>query len=343
MDKKIAILATGAIGSSIGADLTKAGHDVTLIDQWPEHVEAMKAHGLRVNIYIAGEDLQIAVKAIHLCELARLKPKFDIVFLTSKSYDTLWMVELIKPYLKRDGVLISTQNSMNDEWIAPLIGRERDIGCALELSAEVFEPGLVQRDTDRATTRFVIGELDGKITPRIQEVAQLFSIVGKTEVSTNIWGAKWTKLVFNTMNSSLGSVGGMKSYEMIQNPKYLNFAVKMGKEAVQVGAALGYKLEPIMGMTAQDFIGSADETLRGMLVKVNDDLGSKQHPAVLQDLLKGRRTEVPDYLNGLVVKKGREVKVPTPCNEVITSLVRQIEEGKLKMARSNLEIVNKYI
>ncbi|MFC1943415.1 ketopantoate reductase family protein [Chloroflexota bacterium] len=342
MNKNIGLLATGAIGSSIGADLTRAGYNVMLIDQWPAHVEAMKAHGLHVSM-LPEEEFRITVKAIHLCELASLKPQFDIVFLTSKSYDTLWMVELIKPYLKLDGVLVSMQNSMNDEWIAPLIGRERDIGCALELSAEVFDPGLVQRDTDRATTRFVIGDLDGKITPHVQEVAQLLSIVGNTEVSTNIWGAKWTKLVFNTMNSALGSIGGIKSSEMIQNPKCVDFAIKMGKEAVQVGAALGYDLEPIMGMTAQNFVGSTDEALRRMLVKVNVDLGSRQHPAPLQDLLKGRRTEVPGYLNGLVVLKGREVNVPTPYNEVIASLVLQIEEGKLKMERSNLEILDKYI
>lgn len=341
MTKKMAVLATGAIGSSIGADLTKAGNDITFIDQWPAHVEAMKAKELRVSIN--GDEFQIPVRAMHLCELCNAKPEFDIVFLTAKSYDTRWMVELVKPYLRSDGILVSVQNSMNDEWIAPIIGSKRDIACAFELAAELWEPGFVERHTDRATTRFVFGELGGDVTPRVQEIAQMFRAVGKTEVTTNIQGAKWTKLVFNAMNSSLGSIAGMKSSEMIKNPKYVDFAIKMGKEAVQVGMALGYALEPVFGLTAEDFLGSTEEALKNVLLKVNRDIGSVHHPAVMQDLLKGRRTEVDEYLNGLVVKKGREVNVPTPCNEALTSLVRQIEQGKIRMDPSNLATLDQYM
>jgi 2-dehydropantoate 2-reductase len=90
MDKQIAVLGTGGIGSCIGADLTRAGHNVLLIDQWPAHVEAMKTQGLHVTM--RGEESCVPVQAVHLCELAGLKPQFDIVFLTVKSYDTCWMV-----------------------------------------------------------------------------------------------------------------------------------------------------------------------------------------------------------------------------------------------------------
>ena len=92
MQKKIAVLGAGAIGGSIAADLTQAGLDVTVIDQWPAHIEAMKAAGLRVTM--AGNDLQIAVRAFHLCELAATDLKFDIVFLAVKSNDHRWMAEI---------------------------------------------------------------------------------------------------------------------------------------------------------------------------------------------------------------------------------------------------------
>jgi 2-dehydropantoate 2-reductase len=98
MEDKMAVLGTGAIGSSVGADLTKAGYDVMLIDQWPAHVEAMKADGLRVTM--TDEDLHTPVNAIHICELASLTHAFDIVFLTAKSYDSCWMAELIKPHYR---------------------------------------------------------------------------------------------------------------------------------------------------------------------------------------------------------------------------------------------------
>ncbi len=121
MSKKIAVLGAGAIGSSVGADLTKAELDPVIIDQWPQHVEAMKTEGLRIGL--PGEDLHIKVRAWHLCELASLVPEFDIVLLAVKSYDSRWMAELIKPYLKSSGVLVGIQNSMNDDSNASIIGR----------------------------------------------------------------------------------------------------------------------------------------------------------------------------------------------------------------------------
>ena len=159
MNINIAVLGAGAIGSSIGADLTKSGYNVMLIDQWPAHVEVMNAQGLHVTI--REKELHTTVQAFHLCEVCTVQPQLDIIFLAPKSYDTHWMVEFIKPYLKPDGVLVSTQNSLNEEWIAPIIGCERGIGCTLELGAEIFEPGRVKRNTDHATTKFALGELDG--------------------------------------------------------------------------------------------------------------------------------------------------------------------------------------
>src|SRR3989304_2733960 len=97
----------------------------------------------------------------------------------------------LNSYPKPQGGLVSRQNSLNDEWLAPIIGYQRDIGCALELSAEIFEPGRVKRNTDRATTKFVLGELHGRITPRLQEVAQALGVVGKREDTTNLWGGTW--------------------------------------------------------------------------------------------------------------------------------------------------------
>lgn len=335
MNKYMAVLGTGGIGSSIGVDLTRKGYNVLLVDQWPAHVEAMKARGLHVNM--RGEEFQTPVQAIHVCELSFLRPQFDIVFLTAKSYDTRWMVELVKPYLKPGGVLVSTQNSLNDEQIVPIIGQGRDIGCAFELSAEVFEPGQVKRNTTPDTTRFVLGELHGRITPRVQEVAQILGAVGKTEVTTNIWGAKWAKLVCNSMNMALGSIGGVRTWQLVENPRHLELAVKLGREAADVGAALGYVLEPLLGMLpAKDLSRPTDEELKKMLLNLAADVGKGSRTVILQDLTKGRLTEI-DYLNGVVVAKGKEVNVPTPLNEAVTSMVKEIERGRLKPGLSNLE------
>jgi len=336
--KSLAVLGAGAIGCSVGADLTKTGHDVLLIDQWPAHIEAMKAHGLRIAL--PNEEFLVPVKAAHLCELNSLRKQFDIVFLASKSYDTCWLVEFIKPYLKPGGVLVSLQNSFNDEWIAPIIGYGRDIGCAVTLAAESNEPGRVKRITDQAHTSFTLGELHGRITPRLQEVAQILSVAGKAETTTNIWGTKWSKLVFNSM-TPWDVLTGVSLRDVIDSPDMLKISVRLGRETVQVGVTLGYRLEPIFGLTAEDFLHSVDNVLEQIVKQFVAVSGGKGRSHAIQDISKGRRTEL-EYLNGLVVKKGREAHVSTPLNEAVTSLVKQIEQGKLTPNLSNLKILDQH-
>jgi len=237
MKDKMAVLGTGAIGSSVGADLTQAGYDVVLIDQWPAHVEAMKANGLRVTM--TDEDLHTPVNAIHICELASMTDAFDIVFLTAKSYDSCWMAELIKPHLKPDGVLVSLQNSLNDEWIAPIIGYTRDVGCVVELSAEIFEPARVKRNTTHSGTWFAVGELHGRVTHRAEKLAKILSCVGKADITTNIWGAKWTKLIANCMLQAPIGIMGLREQEATEIPEVFDFCIQLGREAMEVGTTLG--------------------------------------------------------------------------------------------------------
>jgi len=239
-------------------------------------------------------------------------------------------------------VLVSIQNSLNDEWIAPIVGYERDIGCVIELSAKMFEPGRVKRNTSRAKTWFALGELHGRVTPRVQELAEILRASGTVEVSTNIWGAKWTKLVVNSMFMSLCGILGILDWEITQNPKLLNLGIELGKEAMKVGTTMGYRLEPIFGMSAEDFLGSNDEVLKNSLTTLLSHIGKEALNCIYQDHLKGRRTET-EFLNGLIVKKGQEVNIQTPLNEAIASMTKQIEQGVLKPSLSNLEILKNWV
>jgi 2-dehydropantoate 2-reductase len=340
MGKNIAVLGTGAIGSCVGADLTKAGLDVVLIDPWPAHVEAMKARG--VQIALQGEETRIPVRALHLCEMNPCPDSFDIVFLTTKSYDTLWLVHFIRPYLKPEGVLVSIQNSLNDEWVAPIIGYGRDIASAIELSAELYEPGRIKRNTDHNHTWFALGELHGRITPRVEEIAKILRAVGQTQLTSNIWGAKWTKLTVNSMTQGVSGILGMLEWEMVQDPGILEFCIGLGRECLQVGAALGYRVEPIFGLKAEDFLDSSDEVLKKHLTTLLSHIGKTARNSVLQDHVRGRRSEV-EFLNGLVAKKGREANIRTPLNEAVVSLTKQVEQNRLKADRSNHAILENLI
>lgn len=333
--RKIAVLGAGAIGSSISASLTKAGHDVTVIDQWPAQVEALKAGGLKIQM--PDEVLEVPIRALHLCDLASANLEFDIVFLAVKSNDDRWLSEFIKPYLKSDGVLVPTQNGMNDDTVASIIGRDRVIGCAMELSAEIFTPGLVKRNTPPKTTWFAVGELDGYFTPRAKEIAAILGDVGRCDVTNNIYGAKWTKLIANTMTMGPFGLLGLGNSDAAALPGMFDISVQLGKESLAVGAALGYRIEPIFGLRADEFAGSGDENLVTAMKTLLQHV-SRGRTAPIHDHIKGRTSEM-EWIPGVVARKGRELGIPTPGNDAVVEIDRSINKGEIKMDRSNFALL----
>lgn len=343
MIRRIAVLGTGAIGSSVAADLAKSGREVTIVDQWPAHVETINARGLR--IMMSDDDFTVRVPAKHLCDLAASNDLFDLVLLAAKSYDTRWLTEFVKPYLAPDGVMVGLQNGMNDEAIASIVGLERTLGCVVELSAEVFTPGLVQRNTTRNSTWFGFGELDGSYTPRLRELEAMMRCTAKISLTANITGAKWTKLVNSSMILSVFGMLGLQSWQATDIPEVFKLCIRVGKETIAVGAACGLEIEPIFGFTAEQLLGSTDETVEKLLRAVLGHLGPNARKArgvVLQDYLKGRRTEV-ESLTGVVVEAGRKAGVPTPANAAVLEVNRMIREGRLQAAASNIAIVERIL
>jgi len=335
--KQIAVLGSGAIGSSIAADLSKAGYEPAVIDQWPEHVEAMRTRGLRV--VMTDEDLQIPVRAYHLCDLASAKLEFDVVILASKSNDHRWLAEFIRPYLKPSGVLVGAQNGMNDDSLAEIVGRERTLGCVVELQAELWTPGLIKRNTTRAGTWFAVGELDGQLTSRVRDIETLMRNVGRCDATGNIYGAKWTKLIANTMTMGPFGLLGIKNRDAAVLPGMFDISVKLGKESLAVGAALGYRMEPIFGLRADEFAGSSDENLVTTMKTLLSHVGGGR-TAPIHDHIKGRTSEIA-YISGVVSRRGRELGIPTPANDAVTEIDRLINRGDVAMDVSNFDRLKK--
>jgi len=340
MEKKIAVLGAGSIGSSVGADLTDAGLDVTIIDQWPAHVEVMRESGL--DITMPDMHLQIPVTAWHLCELAQHMPQFDIVFLVVKSYDTRWLAQLVEPYLKEDGVFIGLQNGMNNETISSVVGVERTIGAVVELSAEIFTPGIVKRDTPRHGTWFGLGELDGSLTPRLEEVKNIMENVANISLTQNIEGAKWTKLICNTM--TMGPIGltGLKNWDARKLPGMFEMSVALGRESMAVGKALGYELEPVFGLKAEDFSEANDEMLINAMETLMAHVGKEGITAAIHDHIKGRQSEM-SLVSGLVARAGEKLGIPVTCNAAVTEIDRRINEGEIRMDPSNFGLLKSMV
>jgi 2-dehydropantoate 2-reductase len=333
MSKKIAVLGTGANGSCVSADLIDAGHDVTMIDQWAEHVETMRAKGLTIRM--PERELHVEVDAHHLSDLASLNRQFDVVFLMMKAYDTRWACELIKPYLKEDGLLIGIQNAMMLDDIVDIVGPSRTLGCVVELSSEIFTPGEVQRNAPPEHTWFGLGSIHESTEGREAEIAEILQAAGTVEISPEIIAAKWMKLVVNTMCLGPFAMLGLTLYEAVKLPGMKDFALQAGTEALAVGQSIGHEIQPIFGLTEED-VKDTNRLLEKLLDKLAADIGPAARDCVLQDHLKGRYSEV-DLINGLVVDESKKLGRQAPVNAAITEITQQIQAGELQPDPSNLE------
>ena len=325
--RRIAVLGAGAIGSVVGGMLTRAGRDVTLIDQWPEHVEAMKAKGLRLSGTIG--DFVVPVRALHIHELQTVTEPFDAVFVAVKSYDTEWATAMALPYLRDpDGVVVDFQNGINDDRVARVAGKHRALGCVITISAGLYEPGHAMR-TDTATVGFKIGEHDGADTPRARELAGIMSAVAESKVTANLWGERWSKLAINCMANPLAGLTGLGTLDVRTIPEIAAVGVHLGAEAIAVGRAVGHEVEPIYGIPVERYLdayaGRGLTELLADIAAVARARGGGQ-PSLLQDVVKGRRTEI-DYLNGYVCREGSRVGVKTPFNDAIVAAVRALGVG----------------
>ncbi|MBI1962216.1 MAG: 2-dehydropantoate 2-reductase, partial [Candidatus Rokubacteria bacterium] len=315
----------------------RAGRDVTLIDQWPEHVETMKRDGLRLS-GTCGEH-RIPVTALHIHEAQLVQEPFDAVFVAVKSYDTEWATALGCQYLRTpNGVVVDFQNGINDERVAAIAGRERTLGCVITIGAGMYEPGHAMR-TDSGAVGFKIGELDGRDTPRARDLVAVLNDVAPAKLTLNLWGERWSKLTVNCMANPLAGLSGLGSAEVRSEPAPRRLAIRIAAEVIRVGRACGHEVEPIFGIAAPRFVDAAEG--RGLAAVEAEMAASVKflsggRPSLLQDVMRRRRTEV-EYLNGYVAARGRTVGVPTPFNDAIVELFRRHGVGTLTPDPKNLD------
>jgi 2-dehydropantoate 2-reductase len=338
MGKRIVFMGAGAVGGYVGGHIARSGEDVTLIDPWPEHIDTIKHSGLHLS-GTQGEHT-VRVKALHLHEVQSLfKTPIDIAFICTKSYDTEWATMMIKQYLAPDGFVVSLQNSINEERIAAIVGWGKTVGCiASTIGVDAFKAGHVMRTQQpggASYTIFRVGEVHGRVTPRVEALARMLSVVDSAKVTTNLWGERWSKLTMNSMGNGVSAATGLNSKGMVALETTRRLSIRLGGEAIKVGQALGYELESIRNMPSEKWVAAAAgdpaalEEIEGVMLAGMKRMTDEGRPSTGQDMLKGRRTEI-DYINGLVAAKGQEVGVPAPTHAALTDLVKRVERGEIE-------------
>ena len=352
MAKRIAVIGVGALGGYVGGHLAQHGYDVTLVDMWPENIARIRIHGLSLDGVTPEEQMTVtAAKTMHITELQDLDKQgpIDIAFLAVKSYDTEWAAMMIRQYLAPDGYVVSLQNCLNEEKIAGVVGWGRVVGTIASLiSVDMHEAGTIRRTIAKGGdkhTVFRVGEVHGRITSRVEELVEMYSLIDSAKATTNLWGERWSKLVQNGFGNGVSAATGMTSSACSANDAIRRFQIRLACEAVRVGQAMGFQLETIKGMDP-NVLARADDDDPAALAAADAWMTPKkgagenpraniQRPSMAQDIIKKRRTEI-ELMNGFIADKGAEIGVAAPSHRQLTDIVLRVERGQVAAAASHL-------
>lgn len=333
---KIAVVGAGAVGGTVAADLVRAGLDVTVIDQWPAHVEAMRANGLIVDTL--GDRQVTEVEALHLCEVAELRKPFDIVLTGVKTYDTRWVAELMRPLMREDTVFVGLQNGMTIDQSEQLLGAERTIGCAVGIAANLRTPGHIRRQVTREGTWFAIGTLHGERTERLSQVEKVLSHAAQVEVTSDIRSAKWMKLIAKIPEMLPSALLGVPLLEAAHMDGIRPVMDAMSREAYALALDLGITMRPALGIAAED-VPDGDQYALDLLDRVLSHFSQPDtRVAVLQDWEKGRRAELDAFCGYIVAQRDR-VGGDAPVNAAVLRLAERVERGDLTPSPENAPLL----
>lgn len=288
---KIGIMGSGGVGGYYGGLLLRAGHDVILIARGA-HLNALRENGLVVKS-VFGDFVVSPVRATSAPAEAGV---VDLVIVATKTYHTEEAASAVKPMIGPDTSVVSFQNGVDAvERLGSVIGKDHMLGGATWLSAAIEAPGIIGQYS--RFRRVVIGEPDGRISPRAEVVAKAFrSTPAEVEVVDNIDQVLWTKFVFISAVSALGSLTRVALGAFRQVHEARSLLVQAISEVSAVAYAKGISLEQDIAEKTLAFIDSAAPDIK---------------PSMQRDIEAGRMSELESMI-GVVVKLGRKLGVPTP-------------------------------
>ena len=334
--ERITVVGAGAVGGTVGAHLHEAGYDVLLVDADPEHVAAVREGGLRFT-GCRGEKVLFPP----IIPTDELRGRLGAVFLCVKGHHTASAVESIAPLLAPDGWILSLQNGLNETTIADLIGRERTVGAFVHFGADLIEPGAVQLGYEAPIH---VGELDGRRTPRVEALKTALEAAMPTEVTDNVWGYLWGKLVFGSLGFLVSCVDAPVS-TVLDDPLGRSLCRSICAETYSVARTQTGRVEAIGEFRPEAFAPGegwerrADETLDALADAWRHSI--KQHMGIWRDLkVRRRKTEVDEQV-AKVIATGKAEAISTPFNSAVLGVVHEIEEARRDMGWENLREISR--
>ena len=326
------IWGAGAIGGVLGAYLTRAGGEVTLVDAAAEHVAAVRSQGLRVT----GPIDEFTVHPPAFTPDA-VRGTWDEIILATKAHHTGAAVRQLVPHLTATGHVVSAQNGLNELAIAQAVGASRTVGAFVNFGADYLEPGVVHYAGHGAV---VVGEIDGRITPRVTAIRDAWSHFDPAAMVTpNIWGYLWGKEAYGAMLFAT-ALTNESIADALAMPKYRPLYIALAREILAVASARGVRPEAFDGFDPSAYLasapaGAAEQSLDALVA--HNRRSAKSHSGIWRDLAVRKRPTEVDAQLGIVVSLGGDAGVAAPFTARLVSLIHEIERGARPLALETLD------
>lgn len=311
---EVVIVGGGAMGSLFGGLLAGGGLPVTLVDVWREHVDAIRARGLRFTGH--GGERTIAIGATTDASTIR---RADVVLFQCKAFVNDAAARSVLHLMRGDTVAISFQNGLgNEETLGAILGAGRMLGGLTAQGATMVGPGVVRNFGDLPTW---IGEMGGGLSDRATAIAEAFTRHGlATHASADIKREKWQKLLGNAALGAASAATDLSAAEMVEVPELRAAILRALDETAAVARACGVDL--------------SEAQKRAIFEKLTTTAGGGTGAAkssMATDLANRRPTEI-DTIHGAVSRLGREKGVPTPTIDAWIAIVKALQAKVLRPA-----------
>jgi 2-dehydropantoate 2-reductase len=302
------------------------------VDRAQEHVAAINGAGLRIEGPLAQ-----FVSRVPAFTPDDLRGEFAHVILAVKAQDTDEATRAIAPHLSSTGYVVSAQNGLNELIIKSIVGDARTIGCFVNFGADYMEAGVIQYAGRGAV---VLGEIDGRVTPRLEELHRAFlDFDDRAIVTTNIWGYLWGKLGYGAQLFATALTNDSIA-DALADRKYRDVYVEIAREVMRVARARRITPEGFNGFDPSAFAPDAE---RAVAERSLDEMvafnrkSAKTHSGIWRDIaVRKRRTETDAQL-GPIVALGADAGVPTPLVTCLIALMHDVEEGRRPQSHETLD------
>lgn len=296
-DLRFAVIGAGAVGCYFGGILARAGHHVTLIGR-PHHVSAIQQQGLLLTTQTFEEHIKLHAST----ELTAIHDA-DVILFCVKSTDTIATATQAKPYLSDHAVILSLQNGVENAELIRSVLSHQVIPAVVYVATEMVGDGHVKHN---GRGELVIGSSsDSELIASVLSASAI-----PTQVSENVIGALWAKLIVNCAYNALSAITQLPYGQLVQQEGVPRMMEELVVECLAVASAAGVVV-----------LGDSRANVKQIAITM-----AEQTSSTAQDLARGKRSEI-DFLNGYVDRQGQLHQVSTPVNHALTSLVKMLEKS----------------